>query len=273
MKYLITGCSGYLGVALTKRLLKEGHKVIGLARNEKNLVEFKQKFPEVEILIGDVSNEWCVRDAMRGVDGVFHFAAQKAVDLAEKNVMSCILSNVIGTMNILKVSFEVKPKFVLFVSTDKARQVSGVYGATKLLGERLMSEAERINTKTDYRTVVYGNVLFSSGSVLCKWKDKMQKGESVMITDPEMTRFFWSVDEAIDHIFDCLKQKDSTPYTPNMKSMKMSDLLEAMMHKYGIVEVEVIGNRGGENQHETLGNDIWSNKVERFTIDEIKTKI
>jgi FlaA1/EpsC-like NDP-sugar epimerase len=270
MKYLITGITGFLGTNLTRYLLKQNHEIIGISHSDKLTYEFKKEFPNVEIITGDICDRWTIRKAMKGVDGVFHLAALKNVDKSEIFAEAYCMTNIIGTLNVLKESMNIKPEFVILISTDKARQISSVYGATKFLGEKLFKEAGSINKDTKYRVVVYGNVLYSTGSVLCKWKEKMEKGEKIQVTDTNMTRFYWTVDQAIEHIFECISNaKDSTPYIPKMKSIKMKDLIDAMMIKYGRVELEIIGNRGGENIHETLGNGIWSNTVESYTIKEI----
>ena len=172
--YLVTGGSGFLGVPLCKRILEKGGKVRVLSRDEGKLIELKQQ-SDVEILTGDISDKFEVKQAMVGVDGVFHLAASKHVGLAELQVRECIKTNTIGSMNILEESLETKPEFVLSISTDKAAQVAGVYGATKLLMERLHQQFERINKDTKYRIVRYGNVLYSTGSVLCKWKELLQQ--------------------------------------------------------------------------------------------------
>lgn len=269
---LISGGSGYLGEALIKRLYPSPIRVV--SRNEGKLIELKEKFPDIEIITGDIADEWTVKKAMQGIDEVYHLAAYKHVGLAEKDSMQCINSNIIGSLNILKESFITKPKFIIGISTDKAAQVSGVYGATKLLMEALFREAETINKDTKYRIVRYGNVLYSTGSVLCKWKEKILKGEDITLTDPEATRFFWTVDEAVDLIFECLNNApNSAPIISKMKSMQMGDLLEAMMIKYGKVKVNIIGLQKGENKHETIDGKIYSNDVEQFTIKEIMDKI
>jgi UDP-N-acetylglucosamine 4,6-dehydratase/UDP-glucose 4-epimerase len=165
-------------------------------------------------------------------------------------------------------------KFVLSVSTDKAAQVAGVYGATKFLMERAIKQYEELNPNVMYRTVRYGNVLYSTGSVLCKWKDLISQGKEVIVTAPDATRFFWSVDDAIQLIIDCMSNSsDSTPYCPIMKSMRIDDLLQAMIVKYGNgqeISDKVIGLQPGENMHEkVLEEGPYSNEVEHFTIDEI----
>ena len=276
--YLVTGGSGFLGVPLCKRILDKGGKVRVLSRDEGKLIELKQQ-ADVEILTGDVSDKFEVKQAMAGVHGVFHLAASKHVGLAELQVRECIKTNTIGSMNILEESLDTKPEFVLSISTDKAAQVAGVYGATKLLMERLHEQFERINKSTKYRIVRYGNVLYSTGSVLCKWKELLQQDKEVIVTDGNATRFFWSVDQALDLIEDCMQNSSNTKaYCPDMKSMKIFDMLEAMSQKYlpenGTLKIKTIGLQPGENLHEKVMEEgPYSNEVEHFTIDEIKELI
>ena len=128
--YLVTGGSGFLGTSLCKRILEKGGRVRVLSRDEGKLVDLKQKY-DIDILTGDISDKFEVKQAMKGVSGVFHLAASKHVGIAEIQVRECIKTNTIGSMNVLEESLEVKPEFVLSISTDKAAQVVGVYGATK----------------------------------------------------------------------------------------------------------------------------------------------
>lgn len=273
-KILCTGGTGYLGQEVIKRLYDINDLTV-LARNEGKLIELKEKFPNISIITGDISDSYIVEKAMRGKDGVFHLAAFKHIGLAEEQARQCVLSNVRGTMNILEASVKYKPKFVLGISTDKAAQVSGVYGATKLLMERLFANYEKNNPDTKYRIVRYGNILYSTGSVLCKWKEKMQRKQTVVITDPNATRFYWTVEQAANLIFECLSgAKDSSPYVPEMKSIKMIDLLDCMMEKYGYTHVKQIGLQQGENLHEKiLEEGPYSNEVEQYTKEEIMEMI
>tara|TARA_B100000989_G_scaffold298905_1_gene290916 strand:+ start:13989 stop:14846 length:858 start_codon:yes stop_codon:yes gene_type:complete len=274
-KYLITGGSGFLGRGLISKLEKDNIKnLIVVSRNESELMELKQKFPYVEILTGDISDHFILEKASVNVDGIFHLAAFKHVVLAEDNTTSCIKSNVLGTMNVLNASLKHKMDFVIGISTDKAAQVNGVYGATKFLQEKLFKEYGMINDQTKYRTVRYGNVLYSTGSVLCKWKKNIQNNKEIIITEPNATRFYWSIEDAVDLIFNCLKfAKNSDPYLPEMKSMKMGDLLEAMMKKYSNgnrPNVKKIGLQRGENLHEIISENMPnSNDAQKYTIEEI----
>lgn len=272
--YLITGGSGFLGVPLIREVLSREGKVRVIARDEGKLIEVKQMFPQVEVHTGDISDPFEVFQAMKGVDAVFHLAASKHVGLAEKFVRETIKSNTIGSLNIYEQSLKQELDFIISISTDKAAQVSGVYGASKLLMERLSVQYEELNPSCKYRVVRYGNVLYSTGSVLCKWRDLIKEGKEIIITDPEATRFFWTVDQAVSLIFECLKNaNDSKPYIPWMKTMRMGDLLDAMIQKYSggkKISIKEIGLQPGENKHEKIYEDgLYSNEVEHFTVNEI----
>jgi len=273
---LIFGGSGFLGTQLVKRLVDDGFTNISVfARDEGKIINLMQEYPNVELITGDISDKFEVYQAMKGKDCVFHLAAFKHVGLAEKYARECVKTNLIGSLNILDCSVELKPEFVITTSTDKAVQVNGVYGATKYLVEELFKQYEKVNTETQYRTVRYGNVLYSTGSVLCKWKELIIQKKKLIVTDRDATRFFWTVDEAISLLLECLQEaNDSTPWCPDMKSMKVGDLLDAMIQKYGDESheyvVEVIGLQVGENKHEKILKDgSYSDQVERFTIEEI----
>jgi len=280
-KYLITGGSGFLGKKLTERVVGLGGEVVSIARNEGNLLNLKNEFPKIKIITGSISNpvfvERCFTDE---IEGVFHLAAYKHVGMAEKHTLQCTESNIIGTINVLNSCLKFKPKFLIGISTDKAVNISGVYGASKYIMEKLFKEYQNVNEETKHRIVRYGNVLYSTGSVLCKWKSLLERGEKVIVTEPKATRFFWTVDQAIDLIFDCLKNSKSTEqlYCPKMKSMKVGDLLQAMSEKYlpkgKKLDLEIIGLQEGENLHENISKDgESSSECEKFTVEEIKKLI
>lgn len=282
---LITGGSGYLGLELISRLYNSNTHIKIFARDEGKLIEAKQKYPDIEIITGDISDKFEVEQAMKGVNGVYHLAASKHIGIAEKQPRECIKSNIIGSLNVLEASIntELCPnlEFVIGISTDKAAQVNGVYGASKFLMERLFTQYEYLRPTISYRIVRYGNVLYSTGSVLCKWKQAIIDNKPINISDPNATRFFWTVSQAVDLIFECLNNSTSpVPYVPTMKSMSIGDLLEGMVSKYSPLEysgrqeylknVTQTGLQVGENLHERIvehGPD--SSQSERFTTLEI----
>lgn len=269
-KTTVFGGSGFLGTALIERLVSLGRKdILAVARNEGGLVALKEKFPSISIMVGDIADTWTVRKAMHGADEVYHLSALKHVGIAEKDVNSCLSTNVIGTMNIIDQSLATRPELLMFISSDKAAQGTGVYGMSKKLGERLMIEAEKMNAITDYRTIRYGNVWGSTGSIITKWKPKLQRGEEVILTDPEASRFFWEVSEAVDLIFECANNAESAePYIPKMKAVKMGVVLEACMEVYGKSPVKIIGLQPGENKVETTDGVVFSDQCEQFTKQE-----
>jgi len=276
---LVTGGSGFLGKKLLERLSKYDCKITVVARDEGKLIEVVQGNKNIDIITGDISDPFIVRQCFgKDIDCVFHLAAFKHVGIAESQTRECIKSNVIGTLNLLEQSIDKNLDFFLNVSTDKAAIVSGMYGASKFLAEGLVRQFEKINLKTQYRTVRYGNVLYSTGSVLCKWKKIIEEGGEIIITDPEATRFFWTIDQAVDLLFECLeKAKNSDPWVPNMKSMRMGDLLDAMILKYGngkTIKVNKIGLQQGENKHEKIFSDgLSSENADKFSIEEITNLI
>jgi len=278
-KYLVTGGSGFLGRELIRRILNQGGEVITLSRNEGQLIKLKQKFPSIQIETGDISNKHSVHRAVKGVTGIFHLAAFKHVGMAETQSVECVDSNVIGSKNVLECSVEEGVDFVLGISTDKAAQVAGTYGASKLLMEKMFQQYEVDYPNIKYRLVRYGNVLYSTGSVLCKWKELLEQGQEVIVTEPKATRFFWTIDQAVDLIYDCMKDAvDCQPHFPSMKSMNIENLLKAMAEKYlpsgEELRIKTIGLQPGENLHEKiLEQGPASNEVEEFTIEEIKELI
>lgn len=278
-RYLITGGAGFLGGELIERILKHGGKVITVSRNEGKLIDLKQKYKDLDIHTGDICDDFTLPRLMKGVTGVFHLAAFKHVGLAETQSRECINSNVLGSMNVLEESVKNNVEFVIGISTDKAAQIAGVYGASKYLMERLFNQFETDYSNIKFRLVRYGNVLYSTGSVLCLWKDKLQKGEEIIVTDPNATRFFWTIEQAVDLIFDCMENAvDSKIHFPSMKAMRIDNLLKAMSEKYlpsnHELKIKEIGLQPGENLHEKiLEEGPFSNEVEEFTIEEIKELI
>jgi UDP-N-acetylglucosamine 4,6-dehydratase len=274
--YLVTGGTGFLGEKLVELLINRGSNVTILSRNEGKLMTMKTKFPSIRIVPGDICNKLSVCQAFDGIQGVFHLAAFKHVRLAEEFAAECVNSNIIGTMNILdECKQRPEVEFVIGISTDKVAQVKGVYGGTKMIMESLFKQYEKNDKSTKYRLVRYGNVLYSTGSVLCIWKQLLSEGRSIRISDPNATRFYWTRESALNLIFNCLDNANSTkPYIPKMKSMRLGDLMEAMSMKYlkpgEKLIYETIGLQSSENLHEKMTDSGFdSNDVEKYTIPEI----
>ena len=284
-KYLITGGTGVVGYALCERILKMGGKVLILSRNEKKLRKLRNYLfstgvanihGQVETVVSDILDKKLIRKAMDDVKGVFHLAAL-AQGMQSGKPIESINTNVLGSLNVLVESLD--KDFVLGVSSDKVVQVSGNYGATKFLMEKLFTEFEEINPNTKYRVVRLGNVIYSADSVLEKWKSRIENNEEVIITEPKATRFFMTRGQSIDMIFNCLeKSADSTPYFEYIKSTSMGNLLEAMSNKYSPkgseLKVKEIGLQPSENLHERIvENGQYTNEIEQYTIEELEEMI
>ncbi len=260
---LVTGGSGFLGSKLIETLYKVIDTPIRVvARNEGKLVQLKNKFPSIEIVMGDIADSYIAHQAVKDIDIVYHLAAFKHAVHAEKQSYQCIKSNVIGTINLLN-SFNGK-EFVA-MSTDKAANISGVYGCTKFLVEKLVQErSKESSSDIEYRIVRCGNIMFSTGSVLELWKDALINKLPIRATDLEATRFFYTVDEAVDLVLGRVILKPT-------KAIRLGVLLTAMQQKYGqAVDIELIGLQPGENLHEILvEGGIDSSQVEQYSLEEL----
>lgn len=275
-KILVTGGTGFLGQYLVKRLLQQGCSVSVLGRSEESLRQLKKDFPAITIYVAALTNKDILEEAAQGAYGVFHLAAFKHVRLAEETTVECIQSNILGSLNLLEICSSIPSiHFILAISTDKACQVNGVYGATKFIMEKLFAEYERNNPHILYRLVRLGNIVYSTGSVLCKWRDLLSEGKPILVTDENVTRFYWTPEKAIDLLFECLeKAPNSKPYIPFVKAMRLKDILEVMVRKYHPTDkqpqITYIGLQKGENMHEKLEESgLFSNQVPLYTQDEI----
>ena len=259
---LITGGTGSLGQALTKKLLTLDADTIRIfSRNESKQIEMESKFEDnrLRFFVGDVRDTDCLFSALDDVDVVFHAAALKHVPKIEYNPFESIKTNVIGSQNIIDNSLRQDVAKVICVGTDKAVSPLNTYGATKLLMEKLYVSANNyVNPekhKTKFVAVRYGNVLGSSGSVIPKFISLIKQKKSLTITDLQMTRFTITMDEALDFILNATKTgKGSEIFIPKLKSYDMSILLDTLSDLYGDLKHDITGIRPGEKLHETLIN-------------------
>ena len=274
--YLVTGATGIIGKSLCSKIISLGAKVVALSRNKDKLQLLKNKYlNNITIIPGDISQKLSITDSLKNVDGIFHLAALANGSQSGKATES-INTNILGTINILKQTLNQNFDFIVGISSDKAVQISGVYGATKFLMEKLFLEYESINPKTNYRIVRLGNILYSSDSVLEKWKKSISKGEQIKISDKTSTRFFISVHEAVDIILESLSySKNAKPYFREMKSVMLGTLLEAMLLKYSTSKIPIIitGLNINENKHEKISiNSLSSKQAQKYNINELKIK-
>ena len=261
-KVLITGGTGSLGRALTKRLLAEKVDVIRIfSRNENKQVTMQSEFNDdrLRFLIGDVRDLPRLERALEGIDIVFHAAALKHVPIIEYNPFEAINTNVIGSRNVVEACLSENVGTVIGVGTDKAVSPLNTYGATKLLMEKLFTTASNYLDKDKHRTkfvsLRYGNVLGSSGSVIPKFIQQIKANEKITITDPDMTRFSITMDEALDFILDStMSGKGSEVFVPKLRAYKIDDVKVALQELISNTGEEKIPVRQGEKFHETLIN-------------------
>jgi UDP-N-acetylglucosamine 4,6-dehydratase/5-epimerase len=274
--YCVTGGGGFIANHIIDKIIESGAFVRTIGTNIEGLSLLKNKYKDkIEIINGNIKYLYNIEHLISaGTVGLFHLAAFKYVGLAEKQPRDCIYSNIVGTLNILNISVEQKLEFVVATSTAASVQSSTVYGTTKMLMEKLFNQYQIENPNQKFRIVRLGNILYSTGSVSYKWRESINKGEDIVISNGKSTRFFMSVDDAIDSIFNCIDTIDSKPYIPTIKSMSLDNLLSAMIIKFAVKDsnINIITSilRVGENTHEKLNETgPYSNEVEQYTIEEI----
>lgn len=290
-KILITGGTGSLGQALSRRLLKEDVDTIRIfSRNENKQVTMESEFNDdrLRFFIGDVRDLPRLQRALEDVDIVFHTAALKHVPVIEYNPFEGIKTNVMGTQNVIESCLHEDVETAVGVGTDKAVSPLNTYGATKLLMEKLFVTANYyLNPKrhgTKFISLRYGNVLGSSGSVVPKFIDQIRTQQKITLTSRDMTRFNIIMDEALDFILDStIKGKGGEIFVPKIRAYSIMDLIDALSELLGDVKIEDIPIRPGEKLQEILINEhemrfTWENDSNyiimspNFTEDEIRKK-
>ena len=261
-KILITGGTGSLGTALTKRLLNLNVDTVRIySRNESKqiLMESEILDDRIRYLIGDVRDLPRLEKALEGIDIVFHAAALKHVPVIEYNPFEAIKTNVLGTQNLIDACLKENVETVVGIGTDKAVSPLNTYGATKLLMEKLLTTAQNYLDIDKYRTkflaVRYGNVLGSSGSVLPKFVNQIRNKQKITITNPNMTRFSLTMDEALDFILKSTSiGKGTEVFVPKLKAYSINGLKESLFELLENTGEKIISLRPGEKMHETLLN-------------------
>jgi UDP-N-acetylglucosamine 4,6-dehydratase/UDP-glucose 4-epimerase len=261
-KVLITGGTGSLGHALTKRLLKMDVETVRiLSRNEHKQIEMESKFNDhrLRFFLGDVRDYDRLTRAFEDVDIVFHAAALKHVPKVEYNPFEAIKTNVMGSQNVIDASISQNVEKTICVGTDKAVSPLNTYGATKLLMEKLFVSANNYLNPQKHRTkfiaLRYGNVMGSSGSVIPKFIEQIKSKQKLTITDLNMTRFSITMDEALDFILHATEVGEGSEiFVPKLKAYLIKDVKDALTDILGNNGEEIIGIRPGEKLHETLIN-------------------
>ena len=264
---LVTGGTGSIGSEIVRSLLTFEPKVVRiLSRDETKQFELEQELgnlDNIRFLIGDIRDKERLKRAFEGIDIVFHAAAMKHVPACEYNPFEAVKTNVIGTQNVIDAALDNKVEKVIAISTDKAASPMNTMGATKLLAEKLMIDANfyKGNRKTIFSCVRFGNVMWSRGSVIPLFKNQIKHGGQLTITDPDMTRFMMTIPQAVDLVFKATKMaKGGEIFIFKMPVVKLGDLAKCMIEhfapEYGrkpeSIEISIIGTRKGEKMYEHL---------------------
>ena len=265
---LITGGTGSLGNALISRLLQNSkvRRIVIFSRDELKQHEMRAKFNNDDRLrwfLGDIRDLSRLTLAFHAVDYVIHAAALKQVDTGEYNPMEFIKTNVLGSQNVIEASIQSGIKRVVALSTDKASSPINLYGATKLTADKLFIAANNYGASygTSFSVVRYGNVMGSRGSVIPFFRKLAEAGKPLPITDKRMTRFWISIEDAVDFVLDSFELMNGGElYVPRIPSMKLVDLAAAVAPNSTLEE---IGIRPGEKLHEEM---ISSDDSRRTTI-------
>ena len=273
-KLLITGGSGYLGINLAKKL-KQKYKVYLGSRNQKRNRD-ASNITECKDIPLDVSNINSIRDAVNycNPEVIIHAAATKFVDISEEFPFECSDVNILGSTNLARVAIEKKIKTVIGISTDKATQpIKNFYGFSKAAMEKLFLNANS-NSVTNFLCVRYGNVAWSTGSVLPIWKEMHNKNKLLLTTGPKMRRFFFTIDDAVNLVSFALKNSKKFSgkiVCADMKSSMILDVLKTWIKEYG-GSYKVIQGRKGDRIDEYLigNNEIYNTYIvkdkKKFTI-------
>ncbi len=274
---LITGGTGSFGNAVLNRFLKTDIGEIRIfSRDEKKQDdmrhEFQAKMPDVaekiKFYIGDVRDIGSVKNAMHGVDFIFHAAALKQVPSCEFFPIEAVKTNVLGTENVLTAAIEAGVKNIVCLSTDKAAYPVNAMGTSKAMMEKVIVAKSRTvdSKKTKICCTRYGNVMCSRGSVIPLWIDQLKNGQAITITEPKMTRFIMSLDEAVDLVLFAFENGASGDVlVQKAPACTIEVLAKAVTELFGgdSDKIKVIGIRHGEKMYETLlTNEECANAVD-----------
>ena len=255
---MVTGGTGSFGTAVVKRFLNTDLAEIRIfSRDEKKQNDMRNLFNsrKLKFYLGDVRDSQSLLGAVRGVDYIFHAAALKQVPSCEFHPLEAVKTNILGTENVLEAAIQFGVKRVIVLSTDKAVYPINAMGISKALMEKIAISKSRSITDTIINVTRYGNVMASRGSVIPLFVKQIKSGLPITITDPEMTRFMMTLDDALDLVFYAFKNgKNGQLFVKKSPSTNLRVLVKAILKIYGKKDypVKIIGIRHGEKMHETL---------------------
>lgn len=254
---LVTGGTGSFGRQFITTVLAEyePQRLVIFSRDELKQSEMKAQIgehPALRFFIGDVRDRFRLERAFRDIDIVVHAAALKQVDTAEYNPFEYVATNITGSQNVVEASLNTGVKRVVALSTDKASSPVNLYGATKLVADKMFQAANNYSgfQDTKFSVVRYGNVMGSRGSVVPFYKELARRGESLPVTDPRMTRFWITLERAVDFVLTSLEMMHGGEiFVPKIPSMRIGDLAEAIAPGVPTIPIPI---RPGEKLHEEM---------------------
>lgn len=255
---LITGGTGSFGNAVLRRFLDSGIKEIRiLSRDEKKQDDMRKKYnsPKLKFYIGDVRDYQSVLNAVRGVDFIYHAAALKQVPSCEFHPLEAVKTNVIGTENVLEAAINCGVKRAVCLSTDKAVYPINAMGISKAMMEKVVVAKSRSSTQTVICATRYGNVMASRGSVIPLFVNQIRAGLPITITDPNMTRFMMTLDDAVDLVLHAFENgKPGDIFVQKAPAATIETLAQALTILLGVPKhpINIIGTRHGEKLFEVL---------------------
>lgn len=267
---LITGGTGSFGNAVLNKFLKSDISEIRiLSRDEKKQHDMRVAFnnPKIKFFIGDVRDRDSIVSAIKGVDFIFHAAALKQVPSCEFFPVEAVKTNVLGTDNVLSVAIENNVKKVICLSTDKAVYPINAMGTSKAMMEKVFVAKSRTTSTTTICGTRYGNVMASRGSVIPHFYDQIKSGKDITVTDPHMTRFMMTLDDAVNLVLFAFENGNSGDiFVQKSPSTTIGELASTMKKIYNSpVKIQNIGIRHAEKVHETL-----LSKEERMVCEELR---
>lgn len=273
LSYLVTGGSGFFGKAFTKRLLdtNASERICILSRSEHAQADMRREFGadrRLRFFIGDVRDQARLKRAMNGIDIVVHAAALKRIEVGAQNPIEMVRTNVDGAVNVIEASQDAGVKKVVALSTDKAHEPISPYGASKALAEALFLAANNTVGRDGpkYSVCRYGNVWASAGSIVPTWRKMIEAGaETVPTTDPDCTRFFMWIDEAVDLVLETIETMPREIVIPNLPAYRVGDLAKAMG-----VRMDVKGLPIWEKAHESMDFGNSSDRAPRMSVSDLR---
>ncbi len=269
-KIFITGACGTIGQELVRQLLEdfEISELIGIDNNESELFFLEQRFSihkKAHFFLADIRDKDKTSRVVRDMNIIFHTAAFKHVILCERSPFEAVQTNILGIQNIISAAIHNRVDRVVFTSSDKAVNPTNVMGTSKLMGERLITAANS-NARDHgpiFSSTRFGNVLGSRGSVIPIFREQIRNGGPVTLTDPEMTRFIMSIEQAVRLVIDsAYLMKGGEVFITKMPVIRIQDLAEVMIeelapqfgHSPDEIRIEIIGTKPGEKMYEELMN-------------------